>query len=70
MGKVLPFRRPSTGPKDPTECEVTIEARPGLVVFVVDEAEIAMSCGQAPELARNLIEASIDAEAAEPGGAQ
>lgn len=69
MGKVLPFARrvaPRPSERPLADCAVTIEARRGAVTFGIGSVEAVMSSDQARELARNLVEASLDADQAAP----
>lgn len=67
MGKLLPFARRTVVPIGKNQRRVTgfsvvLEARPGAVLFIADDLELGLTPDQARELARDLVEASLDAD--------
>lgn len=73
--KVLKFERPATKRVETksaagtrvTGFRLVLQAKPNAVSFVADGIELELSCGQAEELAAELIECVADARATQTG---
>jgi len=63
-GTVVPFRRPSrSAAPGPGAVAITLSVDAGDLVLGFDDCEVELSPAQARELARDLLELALDAEA-------